>query len=197
MSRSAGMQTREVRDGQPCDAYAECRAPRVPRNFNAKVVDISQAAVELVLDAHATIGKSPTWCAAQGLLFWIDVKAPALHRFDPEDGSDRQWALPSEIGCFALTAAGDRALLGLRSGLFDFDIASGRLTQLAGPPFDPKTHRFNEGGCDATGRFWLGTMFDPQPGVDVKPLPGSLHSFTPAEGLRTIPDVALIPNGMA
>jgi sugar lactone lactonase YvrE len=36
--------------------------------------------IELLMDAHAIIGESPTWVAAEQAVYWIDVKAPALHR---------------------------------------------------------------------------------------------------------------------
>jgi sugar lactone lactonase YvrE len=36
--------------------------------------------IEVALDAHAIIGESPTWSAAEGVLYWIDIKEPALHR---------------------------------------------------------------------------------------------------------------------
>jgi len=42
-------------------------------------------AVETVLDFHAMIGESPTWVADEKALYWIDVKAPALHRYYPAD----------------------------------------------------------------------------------------------------------------
>ncbi len=79
------------------------------------------------------------------------------------------WALPSDIGGYALTGAG--ALVALRSGIFALDFASGSLEQICNPPFAPSTHRFNESGCDASGRLWLGTMFDPAPGVQADPGP--------------------------
>ena len=41
-------------------------------------------------------------------------------------------------------------------------LGRGALRELAQAPFDPALFRFNEGGCDRTGRFWLGVMFDPK-----------------------------------
>jgi len=49
----------------------------------------------------------------------------------------------------------------LRVGMVRLEFASGALTQLAPPSFDPSLHRFNEGACDAAGRFWIGVKFDP------------------------------------
>ena len=153
--------------------------------------------VEVVLDTHAAIGESPTWCAAQSVLYWIDVKEPALHRYDPQGGAARRWPLASDVGAFALDEDLDGAVVALRTGLFHLDFASGSQTLLSPPPFDPALHRFNEGACDSHGRFWLGMMFDPlEPGA-CAPLAGSMQSYTRAGGLRAEPDAAELHNGMA
>ena len=151
--------------------------------------------VETVLDAHATIGESPTWVAHERALYWIDVKAPALHRLAPDSGEQRHWALSSDIGGFALLEDGG-ALVALREGIHRLDLASGALDLLVAPPFDPALFRFNEGACDAAGRFWVGVMFDPRDGTPPKQ-PGRLHSFTLEGGLREEPDAAELHNGMA
>ena len=151
--------------------------------------------VELVLDAHATIGESPTWVEHARSLYWIDVKAPALHRFAPDSGEQRSWPVSSDIGGFALLDDGG-ALVALREGIHRLDLASGELDLLASPPFDPELFRFNEGACDAAGRFWVGVMFDPVEGTPPKQ-PGRLHSFTLDGGLREEPDAAELHNGMA
>ena len=151
--------------------------------------------VETVLDAHATIGESPTWVASEGALYWIDVKAPALHRYRPADGAMQSWGVTSDIGGFALTEDGG-AVVALREGLYRLDLDSGALHCLTEPPFDPALFRFNEGACDAAGRFWVGVMFDPLDG-DPPAQPGRLHSFTLERGLRDEPDAAELHNGMA
>lgn len=151
--------------------------------------------IETVLDAHATIGESPTWVAEEKALYWIDVKAPALHRYVPANGATRTWALTSDVGGFALMEGGG-ALVALREGLYRLDLETGELRQLAPPPFDPALFRFNEGACDAKGRFWVGVMFDPLQGSPPKQ-PGRLHSFTLDGGLRVEPDASELHNGMA
>ncbi|MEO7026082.1 MAG: SMP-30/gluconolactonase/LRE family protein [Caulobacteraceae bacterium] len=151
--------------------------------------------IETVLDCHATIGESPTWIPDARALYWIDVKASALHRYHPDDDATRSWPVTSDIGGFALTATGG-AVVALRQGLFHLDLDSGALHLLAPPPFDPALFRFNEGACDAHGRFWIGVMFDPLNGSPPAQ-PGRLHSFTFGEGLREEPDAAELHNGMA
>jgi sugar lactone lactonase YvrE len=152
--------------------------------------------IEVVLDASATIGESPTWASAECALYWIDVKAPALYRYDPATGGQRCWPMPSDIGAFALASDPPGAIVALRQGVFRLDFGSGLLTRLAPPPFNPALFRFNEGICDIAGRFWVGVMFDPLDD-SVTPQQSGLHSFTLHDGLRPEPDTAELHNGMA
>ena len=153
--------------------------------------------VDLFVDAQAIVGECPVWDAQNNALFWIDVKAPALYRTQVSGGATLTWPLPSNIGGFALTADGAGAIVALRSGLFRLDLSSHALTKLADPPFDPRTHRFNEVDCDPTGRLWLGVMFEPEHDIQAEPQPGAIYSFTHSTGLSAHSDYALTPNGFA
>lgn len=51
-----------------------------------------------VLDARALNGETPTWCPERKRLFWVDLREPALHEFDPATGQDETWAMPAWIG---------------------------------------------------------------------------------------------------
>ena len=152
---------------------------------------------ELVIDAHAVIGESPVWSATEAALYWCDVRGHVLHRLDPATGAARRWTLPWDIGGYALLPDGSGAVVALRFGLFALDFADGAITLLADPPFDPRTHRFNESGIDPAGRLWLGEMADPLAGTDVPPRKGLLHSWTRADGLKTFEVGAYTANGFA
>lgn len=152
--------------------------------------------IEVVLDAKAAIGESPLWSPAEGALYFIDVKAPALFRLHLASGRQESWRVTSDLGAFTLLADRSGALVALRSGLQRLDFASGTLALVAPAPFDPALFRFNEGGCDPAGRFWVGVMFDPADPCS-PPQRGSLHSYTTAEGLQPAPDAAELHNGMA
>ena len=43
--------------------------------------------VTCVLAARALNGESPTWCPERRRLFWVDMREPSLHEFDPASGS--------------------------------------------------------------------------------------------------------------
>ena len=110
-----------------------------------------------VLDAKASLGECPVWSVEEGALYWVDINAPSLNRFDPATGANVAMPMPASIGCFALRASGG-FVVALRDGVW-LARADGMLTRkLANAPFDPAHHRFNDGRCDAQGRFFAGTM---------------------------------------
>jgi sugar lactone lactonase YvrE len=152
--------------------------------------------IELLLDCRAIIGESPTWFAPDEALYWIDVKAPALYRLGA-DGIQTQWRFDADIGAFALLEGAEGALVALRTGVFRVDFSTGETNLLAPPPFDPNLFRFNEGVCDAEGRFWVGVMFDPRPGAAAKAVAAPLHRFTFGEGLVAGDDWSDLHNGFA
>jgi sugar lactone lactonase YvrE len=116
--------------------------------------------VEIAFAARAATGESPTWCERERALYWIDIEEPALHRLDPASGRDASWEMPAEIGAFALCRSGG-VIVALRTGLARIDLRSGGFSPLWPPPYNPLTHRFNDGACDAKGRFFVGVMHRP------------------------------------
>ncbi|WP_428390717.1 SMP-30/gluconolactonase/LRE family protein [Lichenicoccus sp.] len=153
--------------------------------------------VEVVLDAAARIGESPVWVAEERVLYWIDVKAPALYRLDPASKAQQSWRLPGDIGAYSLTTDRDVVIVALRDGVYRLTLSSGAVALLAHAPFDPVMHRFNEGAADARGRFWVGTMFDPPEDAYAKPQPAGLFRYTTKGGLQPTGNVAELHNGMA
>ncbi len=152
---------------------------------------------DVAVDGGAILGECPTWVPEEGALYWVDIKAPALYRYDEAAGRQQAWDLPSHIGAFALLETTPAAIVALRDGLFRLDLASGDVDRLMALPFDPALFRCNEGIVDATGRFWFGVMFDPIVAGDPPKQKGWLNSFSRAEGLRRHDDMAEVHNGMA
>lgn len=71
------------------------------------------AAVDCVLRAEALLGESPVWSADEQALYFVDIKKPAIHRFDPAAGRCATWAMPQDIGSMGLRAKGG-AVVALR-----------------------------------------------------------------------------------
>ncbi len=118
----------------------------------AEIVDI--------IETDAILGESPVWSARDGGLYWIDIKAPAIHRFDPATRIDTAWPVAQEIGSIALRRGGG-LVAGLRDGLALVGPDLTTVEWIADPEPDKPMNRFNDGKCDRQGRFWSGTMYDP------------------------------------
>ena len=115
------------------------------------------AALRCVLDIRASLGECPVWSASEQVLYWVDINAPSLNRFDPATGANRAFPMPSSIGCFALRKRGG-FVVALRDGIW-LAHADGTLDRrIAAAPYDPAHHRFNDGRCDPQGRLFAGTM---------------------------------------
>jgi sugar lactone lactonase YvrE len=109
------------------------------------------------LDARASLGEGAVWCDRTQALFWVDINAPALHRFDPATGADRLWPMPEPIGCLALSQD-RRIVVALASGLAWFDPDTGALDRFLPIEADEPRTRLNDGRCDRQGRLWVGSM---------------------------------------
>lgn len=110
--------------------------------------------VEVALPARARLGEGPRWWAGQ--LLWVDVIAGLLHRFDPEEGTDRAVDLGDVLGMVAPRRAGGLvAALGGSVVHLDADLREVGRSDVE--PNQP-ANRLNDGRCDAAGRLWIGTM---------------------------------------
>src|SRR5512139_2873163 len=110
-----------------------------------------------VLDVQASLGECAQWNAAEQALYWVDINAPSLNRFDPASGRHTAMPMHESIGCYAFRERGG-FVVALRSGVWFAD-PSGTLThRVAVAPYDPTHHRFNDGRCDRQGRFFAGSM---------------------------------------
>jgi len=110
-----------------------------------------------VLDACASLGECPTWSVAERGLYWVDINAPSLNRFDPASGRNTAMPMPASIGSFALRRSGG-FVAALRDGFWLVNPDGTLLRKVGDAPYDPAHHRFNDGRCDPQGRFLAGSM---------------------------------------
>lgn len=115
-----------------------------------------------VLDGQFDLAESPVWSVAEQKLWFVDINAPALQRFDPTTDHVDCWPMPESIGCIVLKKGGG-VIGALRSGVYELDLHGGHRSLLAEAPYqDRSEQRFNDGRCDRQGRFVAGTMFEPR-----------------------------------
>ena len=146
--------------------------------------------VRCVQQANAILGEGPLWCPREQALYWLDIKRPAIYRFDRERGQSGHWPMPSDIGCMALRASGGM-VVGLRSGFAALDFETGAVTPIVDLEADRPGNRVNDGKVDRQGRFWAGTLND----AETDPL-GSLYRLDPDRTVTLMQDGAVVSNGI-
>jgi sugar lactone lactonase YvrE len=150
------------------------------------------AEVTCVLDARAELGECPVWSVPEQALYWIDIRAPALHRLDPATRASRTWRMPSRIGSFGLRESGTGAVVALVDGFHLLDFDTGGLEFLVGPEQVPGT-RFNDGKVSPDGRFWAGTMDE----ASLSRPSAALYRLDPDGSYRRMIDGLIVSNGLA
>ena len=116
--------------------------------------------IDLAVEARSILGEGPLWDARTGELLWVDISDGAIARYAPETGRTRRIALGENVGCIALTRQVGTVVGALRTGWYWVDLETGERELIAPLPEGGATHRFNDGGVDAGGRFWTGTLED-------------------------------------
>jgi len=143
------------------------------------------------LDVGARLGECPQWNVAEQALYWVDIDAPSLNRFDPATGRNVALPMPASIGCYAFRARGG-FVVALRDGIWFAD-ATGRLgRKVADAPYDPAHHRFNDGRCDRQGRFFAGCMDESRASSDA-----SLWRLDADLTFTKVLDGVMVSNGLA
>ena len=112
------------------------------------------------------VGEGPVWDVAEQALYYIDILARKVFRWDPANGDLKIWDLPDIVGSIALREGGG-ALVALGSGVHSLDFASGEVASIA-VNADAEV-QLADGKVDRAGRFVFGTsdraMKEPRGGL--------------------------------
>ena len=153
---------------------------------------------ELILDAQNATGESPVWSAREQALYWVDIPAGVLHRWDPADDSSQSWKASQMLACIARYDSGDW-IAGMEDGLYRLtESADGTLSSrsLASVEHALPGMRFNDGRCDRQGRFWAGTMLmDMGAGASA----GAMYRYNAGQSEPLTAQLTgfIVPNGLA
>jgi sugar lactone lactonase YvrE len=111
------------------------------------------------------LGESPFWHPQEQRLYWVDIPGRRLARVAVQglqaQGAVEYWPLTQEPGCIAPVQGGG-LVMALRDGIYMAREWGGDLQLLAVAPYDMTQLRFNDGKCDARGRFWAGSLYEPK-----------------------------------
>ena len=139
---------------------------------------------------RATLGEGLCWSPASQALWWVDILEHRLYR-DADAGAHDAWSFDETISAVAERAGGAGLAVTLRRGLALFDPATRALVRLDEPEREREGNRFNDGKCDARGRFWGGTM-----DFAVRAPSGALYRFDAAGHAQRAIDLGwIVTNG--
>jgi sugar lactone lactonase YvrE len=150
-----------------------------------------KVAIDCIVRGPDELGECTVWDEREQLLWWVDIRAPALKSYNPANGGVQALALREVIGSFGLTRVGGM-VAGMKSGLYLLDPHSGALDLLAAPEQNLPQNRFNDGRCDRAGRFWAGTMAD-----GPRAPAGSLYRLDPDGSCSRMQSHIHVPNSIA
>ncbi len=142
----------------------------------------------------AQLGESPFWDEPTQSLFWVDIRAPRLHRHSAQGAALATWTLPAPIGCFALLEDGQRAVVCLSDGLWLLDLGTGQLVHMLDPEPDRPTNRMNDGKISPCGRHFVFGSMDDRP--DKEPT-GTLYCLSADGACRVLATGLTVSNGVA
>ncbi|MCW5912641.1 MAG: SMP-30/gluconolactonase/LRE family protein [Cyclobacteriaceae bacterium] len=146
-------------------------------------------AASLEWEGTAILGEGAIWHPTENKLYWVDIEGKQLHIYDPSTKSNRSFLVGARIGTVVPVQKGG-VLVALQTGIHKLDMGSGRLSFVVNPLPD-SAMRFNDGKCDPSGRFWVGTL-----ALDARKKAASLYRMDADNKVHTMLDSVTISNGI-
>ena len=115
--------------------------------------------IECVAATRSRLGEGAVWDVGDQKLWWVDILGGLIHAYDPETGRNESFDFGEPVGCIARRDKGG-LVVAAKSGFWFFEPATGAREAISDPEAHLPDNRFNDGGTDARGRFWAGTMKD-------------------------------------
>ena len=138
------------------------------------------------------LGECPVWDPRINHLYTIDIDGRVVRRTDPATGASEMRTINGRPGSIALTDNDAVLLVAIENQLGWLEWETGDVTPWLPLETGGPRHRLNDGACDRSGRFWVGSMHE-----DASESTGLLHRVLPS-GTSTVMrrDVG-VPNGLA
>jgi sugar lactone lactonase YvrE len=151
---------------------------------------------DLLVDGRNATGESPVWHVGEQALYWVDIPARKLCRWQAATGQLSSWLAPEMLACIAQSSGAGGWIAGMETGIYllqpqvDGGLHSELLEKVA---HKQPGMRFNDGRCDRQGRFWAGTMVM---NMGLGSMAGALYRYDSASGLKKVLEDFITPNGL-
>ncbi|MBV9635782.1 MAG: SMP-30/gluconolactonase/LRE family protein [Methylobacteriaceae bacterium] len=147
--------------------------------------------IACVVGAGAELGEGALWDPRERVLYWVNIFAREIHRFEPATGIDTICIAPNTVGSLAVRAGGG-LVAAMGRGFHFIDFATGNSCPVATVEPDLPENRMNDGKPDRRGRFWAGSMHNPENRPD-----GALYRLDPDLTWRRMVDGFTVSNALA
>ncbi|MCO6497595.1 MAG: SMP-30/gluconolactonase/LRE family protein [Chitinophagaceae bacterium] len=153
--------------------------------------NISNIKPEVVSNHRCLLGEGPVWHELESAVWWVDVLKGEIHKFSMVDQKEKVLSVGQMVGSVALCANGD-FIAGLENGIHFINRETGEMNHITSPEKHLPDNRSNDGKCDPSGRFWIGTMSKSE-----EANAGSLYMVTQDGSVTKKISNTTISNGMA
>jgi sugar lactone lactonase YvrE len=114
--------------------------------------------LEMIADYECLLGEGPLWNPFEASLYWTDIRAGRMFRFDPETGEHEEVYRGDPVGGFTIQA--DGGLLFFMDNGAVRSWHGGRLSTLVEEIPEERGGRFNDVIADSRGRVLCGTVHE-------------------------------------
>lgn len=142
---------------------------------------------ELIADTRCQTGEGPLWHPDERSVYWVDIPAGHLFRYDPATGTHERVLATEAIGGVTLQEDGSLLLFMARGAVRAW--RGSRLTTVIDEIPEARDSRFNDVIADPAGRVFGGTM-------PTAAHPGYLYRFERDGSSTKVLDGLGVPNGM-
>lgn len=144
----------------------------------------------LAYKTKATLGEGAIWNYKTQELYWVDIEGKQLNIYNPKSRENRILETKSRIGT-VVPFTEKEALVALEDGVYKIDLKTGKTTLFSDLKSELIGSRLNDGKCDPSGRFWIGSMhFNQTKGK------ANLYTITSENILQKKIDSVTISNGI-
>jgi sugar lactone lactonase YvrE len=113
--------------------------------------------VSTMFASKCVLGESPLWHQKSKSCFWVDIHHGVLYQYNLSQDRIRQWDVNDHVS-LVIESYDCNLILAVQGGVLSFDPETGSKIWIADIDKDIPNNRCNDGGCDAMGRLWIGTM---------------------------------------
>ena len=139
---------------------------------------------------EANLGEGAIWNYKTHELYWIDIEGRQLNIYNPKSKINKVLNTESRIGT-VVPFTEDEALIALENGVHKIDIQTGKSNLFTDMKSELLGSRLNDGKCDPSGRFWVGSMH-----LEQETAKANLYTITSENILQKKIDSVTISNGI-